>query len=68
MEILSRDNLIDTLQYMIEVAEGSPEEAYFMTNCEFAQVDKDFQERAHQMGVDRAVKAQKESESKKDNM
>ena len=68
MEVLSRDNLIDTLKFMISVAEGSPEESYFVTNCEFAQVDKDFQERANKMGVARALKIKEEAERTGDNI
>jgi len=68
MEILSKTNLIDTLKFMILVAEGSPDDSYFAANTEFSQVDKDFQERAHKMGLARALKLQKETETKKDNM
>lgn len=68
MEVLSKKNLIDTLNFMIEIAEGSPDDAYFATTTEFSQVDKDFQERAHRMGLARALKLQKETEKPKDNM
>lgn len=68
MEILNKENLINTLKFMIEVAEGSPEGAYFMTNCEFSQVDADFQERAHKMGLARALKAEEALKKPKDNM
>ena len=116
MEILSKDNLIDTLEFMRKIAEGSPaksffhvtgdainvfctkdelitricemldavesgdKEAYFSTSFEFIQVDlkflktgkggdvvqidKEFQERAHKMGLERALKLQKEADER----
>jgi hypothetical protein len=76
MEILTRENLIDTLEYMIKVAKGSPKGSYFTVgDCSFSQIDKSFQDRAHKMGLDRALKQQKEAEkrlakenNKKDNI
>ena len=68
MEILSRDNLIDTLKFMISIAEDSPKESYFVTNCEFAQVDADFQKRSHDMGLARALKLKEEADKKQDNI
>lgn len=61
MDILSKDNLIDTLKFMIQVAEGSPKDSYFVTTCEFAQIDRSFQERSHKMGLKRALKLNKET-------
>jgi len=64
MEILGRDNLIDTLKYMLKIAEESPKDAFFMTNCEFAQIDKAFQERSHKLGLERALKLQEEADKR----
>ena len=61
MEILKKDSLIDTLKYMIKVVEGSPKDAYFTVgDWWISEIDKTFQKRSHKMGLERAIKQQKE--------
>jgi DNA-binding transcriptional regulator GbsR (MarR family) len=75
MENLSRDNLVETLKEMLDIVKKRPKDSYFVVNCEFAQIDKSFQEDVHKRNIERAKKEHEAAEkrakkelSKKDNI
>lgn len=63
MEIVKRDNLVETLEFMIKIAKEMPEEMYFHVNVEFAGIDEKFQKVSHELGTARQVKLQEEYEA-----
>jgi hypothetical protein len=64
MDVVSKKGLVDTLKFMLELAEDSPEESYFIVETHFAEIDKTFQERSHKMQTDRVIEQQESGDKK----
>jgi len=72
MENISRENLIDQLQYIIAEVRRRPKDSYFiLPEIAIAQIDKGWMEQIQKSNTARQLKIQKEADKragKKDNI
>lgn len=69
MENVSRDNLINQLEYMLGEIKQRPKGAYFaVPEISISQIDDSWMRQVHKSGLARALKLQKRLKKQKDNI